>query len=96
MRFAWRTAVIPRFAGDFLCLYPACPRRQKESRAGIERGMNELIGKDRTDPALIAEAEQVLKKSGFCDKEMADFVLDGLGSAASATLSRRGQKSSAL
>lgn len=58
----------------------------EESRAGIEREMKELIGKDRTDPAIIAEAEQVLKKSSFCDKDMADFVLDGLGSAASSAL----------
>lgn len=48
----------------------------QDLRSGIEQNIDALGEKNRTDPAIIVEAAQVLKKTGFYGKEMADSVIE--------------------
>ena len=58
----------------------------EEIRAEIERRIDALDNKTRTDQKIILEAEQVFQKTDFCGKAMADSVIEGAGQKVLATL----------
>ena len=55
-------------------------------RTEIEKRIDALDDKTRTDPEIILEAEQVFKKTDFCGKAMADSVIEGAGQKVLAAL----------
>ena len=51
----------------------------EEIRTEIEKRIDALDNKTRTDPEIVLEAEHVFKKTDFCGKAMADSVIEGAG-----------------